>query len=160
PTTNPIVGTYGQYQDLKFGAWDLSVHFHEGLDIAASVFQPNEQVRAVTTGTVVALIRPLDRNNNGSFNDPGDIPPYNTGVVVRDRDANGNYRKWLYLHVWPSSTLHVGNTVIEGQTVIGTVGDVIPAFTGYPNHVHLGLGFGLENDPLGLQAGWTAFPVE
>src|SRR5262245_14570323 len=50
PATNPLLETWGQYQDLPNAPWDMRVHFHEGIDIKAA---PETPVKAVMAGEVI-----------------------------------------------------------------------------------------------------------
>jgi SdrD B-like domain/Bacterial Ig domain len=142
-TTNPVVGTWGQYQDLKESfppppvpnIWDSLIHFHEGLDIAVKSGQPHEQVRAVAHGWVSQIVRVGDPNN------PDDPARFSAGVLIRDNKAPAGSPVWLYLHVYPDSALTKDAEVNPG-TLIGTVANLDRPNTGYTNHVHLQRGTG------------------
>ena len=111
--TNPIIGTYGQYQEVKSGAEDLAVHFHEGVDFAVSV--PNEAVRAVETGYVHQIY------NIG--------PAFERFVVIRDdKDYTaGVTKKWTYKHIIPDGNLLIDAKVTKGVTFLGKVVEVSQA---------------------------------
>lgn len=98
-------------------------HFHNGVDIPQLDGTP---VYAVASGTVQSL----DPNGSNAFVRVG---------------------RYAYVHIRPSPTLSVGDPVVAGETVLGTI---LPGL----GHVHFTDGFvGSERQPLREGGGLTPF---
>src|SRR5687767_2974980 len=68
PAAAPVVGTYGQYQELPRDGWDRAVRLSDGIAIAAAA---GTAVRPAAAGTIEVL----QRNTSN---------PYDSLVVVRE----------------------------------------------------------------------------
>jgi hypothetical protein len=85
PAAAPVVGVYGQYQDLPRAGWDETVRLGEGLAVAAPA---GTTVRPAAAGTLVEVHRAGN--------------PYDSFVVVRETVPAGQApRYWAYHHVQP-----------------------------------------------------------
>ncbi len=104
-SSQSITGAFGEFRNTL-----SSDHFHNAVDIA----EPNNNPVYPSVNGVV-----YSKDNNG----------YNSYINVKS--TIGNKKKhFTYYHVVPNPSLSIGQSVIAGQTVIGTIYDGAA-------HVHL-----------------------
>jgi murein DD-endopeptidase MepM/ murein hydrolase activator NlpD len=122
-----IRGIDPRYGSGAFGASrDGGKRTHEGVDLLAD---PGTSAVAPLTGKVTYIGNPYKPDVIAKNPALGNLQ------FVQITDENGNHAQVHY--VTPS--VKFGDKVVAGQTPIGTVQNLNPAYPGIPNHVHLQL---------------------